>query len=232
MLRDLARRLVTAQESERSALSRELHDELGRSLTAVKINLTEILRDAPDGAGGPLAARIAESNDLIDRMLEQTHEMALDLHPAMMDDLGLIPTLRGYIRRFNLRTGIEVEATFVEPALPMGSDLETNLYRIIQEALTNVSKHARAKTVTIVLGLEDSDVRLSIADDGVGFDLPSRENDPSVNRGLGLLGMQERVSSVGGRIAVESAPGRSTRLDVSIPWKGRLDNSDQGPSGR
>jgi PAS domain S-box-containing protein len=220
-LRALAKRLVAVQETERKAISRELHDEIGQALTAVKFNLIEIGKDIAPECGRRIADRIEESDVLIERLLEQIHEISLDLHPALLDDLGLVSTLRWYVRRFAKRVGVEVVIDAKDPAERMDPDLETNLYRIAQEALTNITKHARAKKAVIRLSFEHSAVLLSISDDGIGFDLEEAQGGRTGVPGMGLIGMSERVASLQGRLDIKSSSGHGTRLLISVPWKGR-----------
>jgi signal transduction histidine kinase len=203
-------------------ISRELHDEIGQALTAVKINLNEMEKDIPRECKPLIALRLAESDTLVDQMLEQIHEMSLDLHPTMLEDLGLVPTLRWYGRRFAKRVGVDVTLDAGDMPESMDSDLEINLYRIFQEALTNIAKHAHAKKVVIRLVLEDSTVQLSITDDGTGFNPKRPSGERSGYSGIGLVGMQERVASLQGRLTIESEQGRGTCLLIFVPWKGRM----------
>jgi signal transduction histidine kinase len=220
-LQKLTRRLINAQETERKELSRELHDEIGQALTAININLNEIEKDIPPECTPKVRLRLAESDAIVEKMMGQIHEISLDLHPAMLDDLGLVPTLRWYGKRFAKRVGVAVEIDAEDFPVQMNSDLSTNLYRIVQEALTNIAKHAHAKKVAIQLSLEHSVFQLSIKDDGIGFNVKKPRDLGFPASGMGLMGMQERVAYIQGSLDIESGPERGTSLLISIPWKGR-----------
>jgi PAS domain S-box-containing protein len=220
-LQALAQRFVHAQEEERKSISRELHDEIGQALTAIKINLTEMEKDIPPECKPQVRLRMTESDAMVEKMLEQIHEMSLALHPAMLDDLGLVPTLRWYGKRFAKRVGVDVTIDVRDLPERMDSDLETNLYRIAQEALTNIAKHARAKNVVIRLSLEHPALHLSITDDGIGFDVKKPKGNGFTTTGVGLIGMHERVATIQGNLNIESGSERGTSLLISVPWKGR-----------
>jgi len=220
-LQELMARLVIAQETERKEISMELHDEIGQSLTAIKINLSEINNEMLSKFSPAIRKRLAETDAIVDRMMEQIHEMSLDLRPAMLDDLGLVPTLRWYVKRFAKRADIDIKLELINLTERMDPSLETNLYRIVQEALTNVARHAHATKVLIRLKLEQSILQLSIIDDGCGFDVKKSEEDRSATHGMGLIGMHERVGFVQGRMDIESGRDCGTSLLISVPWKGR-----------
>jgi signal transduction histidine kinase len=204
---DALRRVVSAQELERQRLARELHDETGQALTSILLGLKGV-EDAGDPEG--LAEATAELRELVVTTLQDVRRLAVELRPKALDDFGLVPALERLVDTFREQTGIEVdlESQLDEGRLP--PDVETTLYRITQEALTNVVKHAQAHRVSIVLTRRDGAVAAVIEDDGKGF----AEARPS---GLGLLGMRERVGLVGGRVEVESAPGSGTTLSIEVP---------------
>ena len=211
-VRWLSRKVLTAQEDERQRVARELHDETAQSLTSLLIGLRVI-----EKATSPreLATRISELRSETGRTLAEVRKMAVDLRPSTLDDLGLTAALQWYTDDFARRTGTTV--TFrcygLEQRLP--DDVEVVVYRIVQEALTNVAKHAQASQVDVSVGRERGLVVASVADNGVGFDvnriMTSRE------RGLGLFGMQERVSLVGGTLRLTSHPPQGTRVALDIP---------------
>jgi two-component system, NarL family, sensor histidine kinase UhpB len=229
-LRELASRLVHTQEMERKEISRELHDEIGQSLTAIKINLSEIEKDIPQEIKPRIRMRISESDSLIDVMLDQIHELSLDLHPGMLDDLGMMPTLLWYGKRFTRRVGVDVTIDSNVPRERMDFDSEMNLFRIVQEALTNVAKHAKAKKVLIRMNLEQSQLKVTITDDGGGFEAKDRDDDRTGR--MGLTGMRERVNILKGSLEIDSEPGCGTRLLISVPWKRRENVKDPRASGR
>jgi signal transduction histidine kinase len=209
-LRDLSARLVEAQETERRALSRELHDEVGQSLSALLLAIDNVAATLPSGGDPESRAQLLEIRRLAERTVTVVRDMSLLLRPSMLDDLGLVPALQWQAREIsrnnNLR--IDIEADPSSENLP--EEHKTCVYRIVQEALRNVTRHARAKSVYIHLTHPDGTLRLTIQDDGQGF-VPERE------KGMGLLGMEERVSYLKGAFQVKSQPGKGTVIHVELP---------------
>jgi signal transduction histidine kinase len=207
-LKELSKRLVDAEERERRAVSRELHDEVGQSLSALLIdvgNLTEMCSE--DAAFRQGLQRI---KTLAENCVNEVRNMALLLRPSMLDDLGLVAALDWQARETSKRTGMFVETVDENVSESLPEEYKTCVYRIVQEALNNCSKHAYAKNVRVAVRQEPNYLRVSIEDDGKGF-------DASRVRGLGLVGMNERVSQLGGVLKVESDPARGTRLRVDLP---------------
>jgi signal transduction histidine kinase len=207
--RDALRRVVSAQELERRRLARELHDETGQALTSILLGLKS-LEDAADE--DDLAESTSRLRELVVTTLQDVRRLAVELRPKALDDFGLVPALERLVETFREQTGIAVD---LEPRLGddrLPSEVETALYRITQEALTNIVKHAHANHVSIVLTRRDGLVSAVIEDDGRGF----AEKQGSEN-GLGLLGMRERVALVDGRLSVESSPGAGTTLSIEVP---------------
>jgi signal transduction histidine kinase len=213
-LQKLTHHLVEAQEQERHRLARELHDEIGQALTAIKISLQTAQRRADMSAANP---QLEESIAIVDRALQQLRDVSLDLRPSLLDDLGLVATLRWYLNRHTqsgeLRTSLQVEP----PDLHLPSALEVIVFRVVQEALTNVMRHARAQNVEVKLQLDAEAVELTVRDDGVSFDLQDALDSAMAGTSMGLLGMQERVALAGGHIDIVSAPGRGTEIRVRFP---------------
>ncbi|MEX2210987.1 MAG: GAF domain-containing sensor histidine kinase [Gaiellaceae bacterium] len=209
--RDAVRRVVEAQELERKRLARELHDETGQALTSILLGL-KALEDAI--AGDEARAAAASLRELVVSTLQDVRRLAVELRPSALDDFGLIPAVERLADTFREQTGIEValEARLSEQRLP--SEVETALYRIVQEALTNVVKHAGARRVGILLAQKNSSVAAVVEDDGVGFDPRAGSEE-----GLGLAGMRERVGLVGGRLSIESAAGAGTTLVAEVPLR-------------
>jgi signal transduction histidine kinase len=209
-LKELSARLVQAQETERRALSRELHDEVGQSLSAVLIEL----RNLSTGLGIRSVEHARGQAETIKGLVENTirvvRNMALLLRPSMLDDLGLIPALKWQAREVSKRTSMDVSVAAELQGDDLPDEYKTCIYRVVQEALHNCSAHARASSVRIRVHRERDRLLLSIQDDGQGFD--ARQV-----RGLGLLGMQERVARLGGVCHVHSAPGAGTVLSVELP---------------
>ena len=227
-LRTLAAKLTDVQEAERRRLARELHDELGQVLTAIRMNLAAVEKELAPIAPGRLRERLSEAGQLTDETLERIRELALDLRPSMLDDLGLIPTLSWYIGRFEQRMQIAVDfdAQGFDPDARLSPSLETTLYRILQEGLTNVARHAGASHVRLRLGVEAPameaatravpEVVAQIEDDGCGFDVEAVLDAADATGGVGLLGMRERVALLGGTWQIESTPGKGTRLWIRL----------------
>ena len=215
-VRQLAARLVEAQEEERQRLARELHDEVGQMLTGVKLNLAMLKDSLPEDAA-EAQELIAETRSLVDTTMTGVRRLATAIRPAALDDLGLIPALRSHIAHFAERTGLEVTANLDAGGQRLLRPIETALYRIIQEATTNIIRHAGAQRVQLVLRIEDGTVYGCVADDGQGFDPETRLPEAWREGHIGLLGIQERVASLHGRLEIRSAPGQGTKLEIWLP---------------
>lgn len=210
--------IIEAQENERKRISRELHDEIGQALTAIKFNLDMIDKDLPQSFSN-IRGRLGEAKSLSNHTLTAMRQLSMDLRPTMLDDFGIIPTLRWYIQNFSNRLNIfsHFEARGFEEKLP--TQIETAIYRIIQEALNNIAKHASANRVEIFLEEKDTTIRASIVDNGRGFDLEKVLHPESPERGFGIIGMKERVSLLGGQIDIHSRLGEGTQIHLEIPYK-------------
>jgi GAF domain-containing protein len=213
-LQVLSSRLLEVQEAERRHIARELHDEVGQALTAVKINLQMLRRQAEPGVA---AGRLDDSLDIVDRILRGVRRLSLDLRPSLLDDLGLPAALRWYVGAQAERAGLAAEV--VAGALPrdLSPALATSCFRIVQEAVTNVVRHARATRLTVTLDCADATLDLTVSDDGAGFDVPAARRRALEGESLGLLGLEERAELAGGRSVIESAPGQGTTVRVSLP---------------
>lgn len=213
-LKQLSARLVNAQEEERRRLARELHDEIGQALTAVKINLQTVQR-LPQASS--FASRLEESIGIIDRTLQQVRDLSLDLRPPLLDDLGLVSALRWHIERQAQRAGftVEFDAGLLDPRPT--PEIEVACFRVVQEALTNVARHAHAQHVWIALHVDNNLLHVSVQDDGVGFDVRQALEQAARGDSLGLIGMQERVALVGGRLTIEAAPGFGAKIRARFP---------------
>ena len=213
-LRELSQRLLEVQETERRRIARELHDDVGQLLTATKLTLQAVQRaKSPRSARGLLREGLA----LLDQCMQQVRSLALELRPSLLDDLGLPAALRWYLERQSQRAGFAVRLDGDLPDTRLPADVETACYRVIQEAVTNVARHARARQVTVSLSLAGGALEAVVQDDGVGFDFADARARAVAGGSLGLLGMEERASLAGGRLLVDSAPGRGTRLLVRLP---------------
>jgi len=220
-LQSLSRRLVEVQESERRYIARELHDEASQSLTALKfgLRLLEQEVDQPDN----FMARMAELKQLTEQVLEELHRLAMDLRPASLDYLGLVVALEQLVKdlgeRYHLNMRFKVSGFGDNVRLP--DYVETNLYRIVQEALTNAVRHANASNIDVILEWRDGEIIVIIEDDGIGFETSQMRKSGH----LGLLGMQERAQMMAGTLQVESKPGGGTTIVVEIPYVDSHSNS-------
>jgi signal transduction histidine kinase len=215
-LRDLSNTILQMQEEERKRLSRELHDELGQTLTAISVNLATLERNGPV-LRNPAAA-IAIAQRLLREAMDTVHHLAHELRPGLLDELGLVPALRSHVQRFAARTGLRVRLRANPIAESLSIEKKTALFRIAQESLTNVAKHAAANRVDLVVRKARNSIRMEIADDGKSF--READEDSAKRRGrLGLLGMQERVRLVNGRFAIKPEPGKGTTVQVVVPFE-------------
>jgi PAS domain S-box-containing protein len=216
-LQRLSKQLIAVQEAERLRISQELHDEMGQALTMLRINIASIKESLPPSCTKGIKDRLADADALTKKLLGQIHELTLELRPHMLDDLGLVPTLRWYTERLSRRLNIQILFTQKNWKERPDSEISTALFRIIQEALTNAAKHARAKKIRILLAQKQKFIEVVIEDDGRGFDQRKIEKRPSRARGIGLFSMKERAALLNGECAIESHPGKGTRIHVSIP---------------
>jgi PAS domain S-box-containing protein len=216
-LRGMSRRMVDLQESERRELSRELHDRVGQNLTALKINIA-ILQPALATLGDDDAvARGADSAALLEATIRTIENVMYDLRPPMLDDFGLAAALDWHARNFSTRTGIAVVVRAGESAARPPPQVEIALFRIAQEALNNIAKHAGARRAAIELDHANGEYVMSVRDDGIGFDSAADAADIP-NPGLGMVTMRERSQAVGGRFEIRTLPDRGTQLTVRIPY--------------
>ena len=212
--RELLGKVITAQEEERKRVARELHDETGQALTALIMSLAAVEDILPSDLP-EVKRRLAELKSLTNRTLEDIRKLMFDLRPTVLDDLGLIPALRWYIKSCSARSGIDIdmETRGFRGRLP--SQIETVVFRIVQEAITNIMKYAEARRVRVVLEVKDSSLYALVQDNGKGFNV--EQVFRSRDKGLGLLGMQERANLLGGTFSVQSSTRRGTKLTVRIP---------------
>jgi signal transduction histidine kinase len=212
----LSRRLLRLQEVERHQLALDLHDQLGQVLTGIRLNLQRVQRERD---GTKAVTRLAEAINMLDGALGQVRQWSFDLRPPLLDDLGLVSALRWYLDR-QVREFVvpHLKAPRREKRFP--SEIETTCFRVAQEALTNVVRHAKATHVWIEIGHTPRELQLGIRDDGVGFDVASAQNRAAGGGSLGLLGMQERVRLCGGRLDITSAPNAGAKLLATIPLIG------------
>ena len=212
---------MTVQEEERRSLSRELHDEVGQALTAIKMDVT-VARRGLDGlqateSRARIVSWLEDARSIAENTLQSVRDLSQLLHPSMLDDFGLPEALRSYLRTFSKRTGIS--AQFIqhgkEQRLPQAA--EVCVYRIVQEALTNVARHSGARNAIVTLSQTDSGIEMTIDDDGSGIDQHVSRFGATSTRGLGVIGMRERVQALGGTFALESRRDGGTRVAVQLP---------------
>lgn len=231
ILRQQLAQVTVAQEEERQRIAQELHDGVGPALASLNIRLRTV-RKLLERDHHPTAEEIEELADLTQASIQDIRRLIHDLRPTALDELGLVPALREYVSRYREEQGLEVALTL--PALspvegPEGNErlpapLETALFRIVQEALANVAKHAQARQVEVAMTRDRGEVTLRIADDGQGFDPQA----PRPGTHMGLWSMGERVEQLGGQFEIESAPGRGTKLMVTIPIHEEAETSNAG----
>jgi signal transduction histidine kinase len=220
---ELTERQVQLREETLRDISRELHDGLGQSLTAITMDLAMIERTATrDPAGQALGDRIRDVHRHVGEVIQEVRVMSQLLRPAMLDHLGLVPSIRTLGEGVTSRTGMPIALSLSDAMPRLPAPVEVLLYRVTQEALTNIVRHAHAQHATIALQLEAAHAVLTIDDDGVGFD-PERLRKAASSGGVGLVGMRERVTYYGGRIDMRSQPGGGVHIRVSIPIAPALD---------
>jgi signal transduction histidine kinase len=216
-LRNLSNQVLHVQEEERKRISRELHDEVGQALTAISMNL-QALKNNGASKSPPMMRKLADTQTLLQETMETVHRFARELRPSMLDELGLLPALRSQMKAFAERTGIEVRFRANAIAENLDSEQKTVVFRIAQESLTNVAKHAQASQVEVTIRKLGKSICMEVADNGKSF-REDAQTSAKTGKRLGLLGMQERVRLVNGKFAVHPHPGRGTTVRVEIPLK-------------
>jgi signal transduction histidine kinase len=215
-LRHLTRQLLLAQEEERKKISRELHDEIAQTLTGINVQLAALKAEAMVNVKG-LQKKIARTQRMVEKSVDIVHRFARELRPTVLDDLGLIPALHSFVKGFSKQSRVHVRLTVYAAVEQLDNAKRTVLYRVAQEALTNVARHARASLVDVSVEKLPHSICMKIRDNGKSFQV-NRVLDIKKNKRLGLLGMRERVEMVGGSLRVESAPGKGTTIRAEIPF--------------
>jgi signal transduction histidine kinase len=206
-LQDLSARLVRAQEDERRSLARELHDEVGQSLSAIMMEASNV---ESDGAPGEVREHVRSIAGIAEKTLNVVRNLALLLRPSMLDDFGLVPALNWHAREMSKRTGLNIRIAAADDCDDLPEEHKTCIYRLIQEASNNAARHAHARSLQVTVKKFDDRVLFSVRDDGAGF-------DKRIVRGLGLLGMEERVLRLGGTLTIDSQLGRGTMIGAELP---------------
>jgi len=212
--RTLSHQILLAQEEERKRISRELHDVIAQTLVGINLHLRALSQQATVDPKG-LKKKIARTQRLVEESVDVVHRFARELRPTSLDNLGLVPALRAHLHEVSVRTGLQTRLAAPPEIDELDSGTRTVLYRIAQEALTNVIHHADAERVTVTLERTPRTVRMSVADDGCGF--VTMPVTGVHDRRLGLLGMRERAQMIGGMVTIDSAPGRGTTVHVELP---------------
>jgi len=214
-LRQLSRKILSAQEDERKRISRELHDVIAQTLTDINLRLATLKKEAALNVKG-LDRNIARTQMLVEKSVHIVHQFARELRPAVLDDLGLIPALQTYLKSFTARTGVHAHLTAFARVEDLDTARRTVLFRVAQEALTNVERHARAGQVAVNIRKVPHGICMKIQDNGRSFSVPDALHDKRGRR-LGLLGMRERLEMIAGRFEIKSLPGKGTVVTAWIP---------------
>ena len=215
-LRQLSRQILSAQEEERKRISRELHDVIAQTLTGINVRLGALKKESALTTRN-LDRNIASAQRLVEKSVDIVHQFARELRPAVLDDLGLIPALHSFVKIFSQRTRLHVHLKAFAGVEELDIAKRTVFFRVAQEALTNVARHAQARQVEVNFQKVHNTAHMEIKDDGKSFQV-ERTLNANGNKRLGLLGMRERVEMVGGTFCVESAPGKGTTVHVEIPF--------------
>jgi two-component system sensor histidine kinase UhpB len=213
-LQRLSRRLLEVQEAERRNLARELHDDIGQGLTALKLNLEALARGRDHTA---LQARVGEALETARHTIERVRQLSVNLRPLQLDDLGLAAALRSHLDRQAKLGGLAPHFEIQEVPLKLSADIETACFRVAQEAINNIVRHSKAANVWLRLFLAGERLALSVRDDGAGFDVASAQRRAAAGESLGVVSMEERVALAGGSFQIHSAPGQGTVVVASFP---------------
>jgi len=223
----LARQLVEVQEDERRSLSRELHDEIGQMLTGLQFSIKSIMVQSDEDQRN----KLDQIQILISAIISQIRELSINLRPSLLDDLGILPTLIWYFDRYEAKTGIRVVFNHQNLNQRFSPELEITAFRIVQEALTNIARYAQAESADVKINILDSVMQVEIHDQGRGFDITVL----SKNQSVGIEGMRERVFAIGGKLELQSQPGKGTQIHARLPIAGQIErrtHERNHPSGR
>jgi signal transduction histidine kinase len=224
-LRALAARLQSVREEERTKVAREIHDELGQALTAIKIELTSLLFEWPSREKP--SKRVASITRLVDQTIQSVRKISTELRPGILDALGLVAAVEWAAEEFETRTGIRCRVDLPKEPLEISQERATAIFRIFQETLTNITRHADATEVHVRLAKENHSLDLDVKDNGVGVS----EEQLAAGESLGILGMRERALLLGGEFLVSGAPNQGTRVKVSVPLSSPQTDQEAEPAG-
>ncbi len=214
----LYKKIVNAQEEERRRIARELHDDISQALTALIFSAEEGLELSNPRE---IKQRLQSMRDVIQNTLDGVHQIIFDLRPSMLDHLGLVPAMRWFAESHLGAKGVRVTIKQETPIKRLSPELETALFRVVQEAITNISRHSAARNVEVNIRLDQDELCVDVVDDGIGFEINSVTISPDSGRGLGLLGMEERLELLSGELTVEAAPGAGTKVFIRVPVNGK-----------
>lgn len=227
----MSRKIMENQEQDRRRIARELHDEIGQLLTAMKINLQFLIKETDcEVRKDPICERLNELLELIDDTIKQIRAISLDLRPSMLDDLGLVPAIRWYMDQQAQRSGIHVSVEEIDMPDRIDSTIENACYRVMQEAVNNVLKHAQATQVHVLIQTMANGLHLIVRDDGKGFDAEAARQKAIQGRSFGILGMQERIELIGGSFTIQSEPGKGSEVKAVFPLT--MSESDSDNEGK
>lgn len=215
-LRRVSRKIISSQEDDRKSISRELHDVIAQTLTGINIRLAALKREATKNTAG-IEQNITLTQELVENSVNIVHEFARKLRPAVLDDLGLIPALHSFMKNFTTRTGVHTHLAAFRGIEAMDINRRTVLFRVAQEALTNVARHAECSTVTVKIAQVKGLARMTITDNGKSFNV-QRVLDAKASKHLGLLGMRERMEMIDGTLAIVSVPRKGTVITALAPF--------------
>lgn len=214
LMKTLSRSLIQVQEQERRNIARELHDEIGQSLTAIKIDMLNIMQYT---RSAKIQDQLNDSIQLVEESLNEVRELSLKLRPSILDDLGLLPAIRWYVDRQSQRTGIKGKVITEQIEENLSPEIQITCYRIVQEAVTNIIKHANAGTFSVEFVKKSNDLHLWITDDGIGYNVSLARKKAISGQSTGVLGMQERAELIGGWLDIYSSPKKGTKVYAILP---------------
>ncbi|MGD0338256.1 MAG: ATP-binding protein [Bacteroidota bacterium] len=229
-LQRLSREILRVQEEERTRISREIHDEIGQALTAISLNLRKL---KTNGKPSEVKRKIQSVQSLVEKTSEFIHNFSRQIHPSMLEDLGLFPALRSFVRDFQQNTGMRVNLKFSGNPGRASIEQKAALYRIVQESLNNVLKHSGTRNAMVMIRKSPEGITLQVVDNGKGFELAGISGTPEKRQGFGILGMRERARLVGARFMILSRPGKGTRVRVHLPLSGgRITKLKESQNGK
>ena len=216
-LKRLSKKLINAQEEERRKISEIIHEDIGQNITAIKINMSLFEEAINTNTVYKIKERLTETKSLLNHIFDKLHEFGLDLRSPLLRELGLVPALRAYVKRYKKRENIDIDFEVINLKMRLNKEIEIVIFRIVQEAFTNISKHACASNIYLCLENKKSKVCVLIKDNGKGFNIKNISEFEELSKGLGLIEMRERIETIGGNLTIKSSLGKGTQLLIEIP---------------